>query len=675
MEKDFHKRLNLISLLVFISVLIVIFRLGYVQIVHGADYRSDSDNNRYRQVTKLAPRGMVFDANGITMAANQPGYFVSMYHTRAPELDSILEKVAQILDPNNEDSLISVEEFKKRLNAARYRRWQPVRLTDRPLPFGDPRLLQVEERRLELPGVFIDVQPVRSYPLGAVAGHILGAMGRYTGTAGDLRDLLARGFQGYRLDSIVGRWGVEAAYEFVPREMSLKGVDGWQWVEVDNLSRPVQELDRVEPIPGNNIYLTIDAELQQHIEQWMPQQLERTIAAARAAGVRGADLDLVAREAAAVAIDPKTGKILMMVSHPSFSPLDLVQNYSQLAGDPARPLENKVLSAYPPGSVFKPITEIAGIVAGVKGNLPRVVCDGRLYHPWLDVRGKPCWINSYGDRHGTVNDVAALRVSCNIYYYQMGFQLITRLGSANVLDAIANTASYLGLGIPTNVNDLRGFRQDTGILPTSERFRQEQRLYIQQNPRDNRSLNPYPGEVADITIGQGIQTYTPLQMANYMCMLATGHRYQNYIVERIVNPEGEVVMQAEPQRLASLVRTEENPQGLISEADLRTIQEGLRQVTQVTGLGLNSGTAAGAFRTAHYFTSGKTGTAEVYRGVSALPSHGWFAGWAADPATREPEIVVTVFVKHGRGGSAAAAPIAREIMDTYFRLKAARTAQ
>lgn len=669
MENVFQRRLNAVAVLVFVALAVIVFRLAYVQIVHGADYRRDADNNRFREVPREAPRGQIVDAYGVILATNQPGYFISMHHTRSPELANILARLVEILDPSGQDARVSVEEFKRRLHAARFRRWYPVRLYDEHLEFGDPRLVQIEERRMELPGVIVQVQPVRSYPLGQTAAHVLGGMGIFPYRAERLREVNEQfGLQRYQLDSIVGRFGLEYTYDFITPNLSLRGVDGGQLVEVDHLSRTVQELEQLDPIPGNDLHLTLDAALQQEIEAWLPQHLQRARDAAYAAGMRGADLDLVAREAAVVALDPRTGAVLMMLSYPAFRPMDILTDYLALYSDPARPLDNKAFAAFPPGSVFKPVTEIAGIISGAKDTMPTVVCTGRLMHPWLGEQGKPCWIEYYRTGHGVVDDIAAMRVSCNVYYYHVAFQMITRLGNATVLDAFANVASFLGLGVSTGLgSELRGFGYERGVLPTSERFRG-----IIRQTGERRPLNPYPGEVADIAIGQGIQTYSPMHMANLMTMLATGHRYENYIVDRIVSPRGEVVHRTRPERLASLVRTPENPGGLITAEQLATLQEGLRQVTQVGGLGLNSGTAAGAFRGATYFVAGKTGTAEVFRGRRALPSHGWFAGWGADPQTHEPEIVVSVFVRHGRGGSAAAAPIARQVLDTYFRLRAER---
>jgi len=644
----------------FVAVMMVVFRLGYLQIVHGAEKRVESDENRYRQVLQLAPRGEIFDSNGVQLASNRPGFFVAMYHSNDPQSREVLEKVAAILDPEGINPDLNPDTLWERLRANRYRRWQPVRLIDVPLEFADPKLLAIEENRTDLPGVFIDVQPVRSYPLGNVASHLLGAVGRFTGDRATIAELTEQGLEGYRVDSVVGRLGLEWAYEFVPSETSLKGIDGWQWVEVDNLSRPVRELDRIEPIPGNSIHLTIDSQLQAAVEDWLandfiPNTLNKNAPNANEIGV--------------VAIDPKTGKMLASISYPDFSPAELftVRNrYAELLSDPNSPLANKVINAYPPGSVFKPVSMIAGLGAEQVGLNYSVTCTGRLlsYPTLLGPRGKPCW---YLSGHGAgIDIVAALRHSCNIYFYEVGLRLRTAKGAGSVLDEIANIAAFMGLGVPTNLAGLPGFRQDIGILPTNARFAQAAEL--ERRAGIARTLTPYPGEILDITIGQGIQTYTPLQIVNYMAMIATGNRYQPYFVDRIVSPDGEIVSQNEPELLARLVRSAENPDGIIDEATHAKILQGLRAVT------IPGGTASGAFRDAPYYTSGKTGTAEVYRGNEALDPHGWFAGWGADSETKDPEIVVAVFVKHGKGGSAAAAPIARKVMDVYFQLKAERIA-
>ncbi len=399
------------------------------------------------------------------------------------------------------------------------------------------------------------------------------------------------------------------------------------------------------------------------------------------------------------------------ISLPSFDPALIARDFVLLRDDADQPLVAKPLAATVPGSMFKPVTQIVGIMTGATEAMrgrPPVVCTGRLFNEaLLGPRGKRCWIEAFGTGHGVVDELSAMRISCNVYFYQLGFEIMARLGVANVLDSfgkvaatlgniyfyhlgfeimarlgVANVldsfgkvAATLGLGVPTRIPELVDFRADVGQFPTSERFRDGIRAHLRRNPGDRRSLNPFPGEVADIAIGQGDQQYTPLQMANFMAMLATGHRFQPFLVERVVAPSGEIIEQNTPKLLASLVKTADNPAGLITEPEWRQIQEGLRQVTQVTGLGLNSGTAAGVFRGAPYFSAGKTGTAEVMRGGVFVDSHGWFAGYAAVDALTSPEIVVSVLVKHGRSGGGAAAPIARKVFNEYFRLKLERAGQ
>lgn len=654
MSDQSFRRMTITALTFLTLTVLVLGRLAYVQLVHGAEYRERSDNNRFRQLTSMAPRGVIYDAAGIPLAENQPGYFVAIYDTRSVEQPRVLERLVAILDPDGEDPDISVEAFRARIHQNRFRRWQPVRLIDVPLEFGDTRLIQIEEMRSELPDVIVQVQPVRHYPLGSLAAHIMGGMGRYTGSWDDLRTLWEAGQTGYRIDSIVGRWGIEAAYEFVDPTLSLKGTDGWQWIEVDHLSRPVRELEAVPAVPGNNLHLTLDSEFQAFIEDYLANDYVPNVLSL---------LKTETREIAVVALDPRDGRILASVSYPGFSPADLGPSYAALLEETGRPLENKVVSAYAPGSVFKPVTMVAALSKGASLSAT-YTCTGRLTHPWLASSGKLCWIHGFGRGHGALEIKGALQHSCNIYFYNLGLNLYSQLGASNVLDSIADAAALMGLGIPTVLPELRNFRQDAGELPTSERFRQLQREYLVRNPQDARALNPYPGEVLDITIGQGIQTYSPLQVATYMAMLATGDRYYPYLLQSVTDPAGEVVYTAQPRLEASLVRTADNPGGLITAEAFAVIQEGLRRVTQVSG-----GTGYSSFRGVPYYTAGKTGTAEVV----GRPSHGWFAVWGAESASHEPEIVLSVFVKHGTGGTAAGGPIARAVMDEYFRLKAERS--
>lgn len=653
MRDDFGRRLTAMAVVFAAAAVLVLSRLAYIQVVHGEDYRERSDNNRLRQLTSQAPRGVIYDAFGTPIAENRPGYFVAIYDTRSPAQGDVLRRLVEILDPLGENPDISVEEFRARIYQNRYRRWQPVRLIDVPLEFGDERLIQIEESRSELPDVIVQVQPVRHYPHGDLAAHILGGMGRYTGSWDDLRALWDAGMAGYKIDSIVGRWGIEAAYEFVEPALSLKGTDGWQWIEVDNLSRPVQEMEAVHSVPGSNLHLTIDAAFQAAIEDYIAHDYVPNILST---------LRTETQEIGIVALDPRDGRVLLSVSYPGFTPATLNQDYSALLSTDNRPLENKVVTAYAPGSIFKPVTMIAALMEGANLNAT-YTCTGRLTHPWLASSGKLCWIHGYGRGHGTLDIVGAIKNSCNVYFYNLGLNLYSQKGAGNVLDSIADAAAFMGLGINTVLPELRNFRQDSGVLPTSERFRDLQRAYLARFPQDARSLNPYPGEVLDITIGQGVQTYSPLQVATYMAMLATGHRYEPWLVEKVTDAEGHTLMEHQPVLAASLVKTEDNPDGVITAEAYARIREGLRQVTQVSG-----GTGHSYFRDAPYFTSGKTGTAEV----AGRASHGWFAVWGAENASAEAEIVVAVFVKHGTGGSVAGGPIARQVLDTYFSLKTER---
>ncbi|MDP3058824.1 MAG: penicillin-binding transpeptidase domain-containing protein, partial [bacterium] len=461
-ESEIDRRINAMVLFVLIVLLLFVFRLGYLQLFHGAYYLEASNSNRIRQIPQLDPRGEIIDSQGLKLATNEPGFFVSMYPNLLKDARrTVLERLVSILNPDGSDLEITVEKFEARLYAGRFRRWSPVRLTSKPLKFSDRRILQIEEQRLELPSVIIDVQPVRSYPFGTAFSHLLGAVGKYTGSLADLSNLHGKGLKNYTIDSIVGRMGLELVFEFVSPEMSLKGTPGQKVVEVDSTSRIVAELDSTKPVPGNNIHLTIDGELQIIVERWIENYYIPEVLNKFAKN---------ASEMAVVALDPKTGKVLAWISHPNFSPATLFFDsaaYAASASDKiSNPLVNKVVTAYAPGSIFKPVMAIAGLKEGVIDAKTRYYCGGRVFDALLGPLGKPCWSK---DGHGSQDLTAALKNSCNIFFYEIGLRMYRSKGSGTVLDSIANTAGMLGLGLPTNVYGLHGSVQEAGVLPTTLR--------------------------------------------------------------------------------------------------------------------------------------------------------------------------------------------------------------
>ena len=493
----------------------------------------------------------------------------------------------------------------------------------------------IEERRSEMPGVVLEVQPLRAYPLGDIAAHVLGYMGEI-----NEQQLQAMSDQGYRIGDFIGQSGLERYLE-----QELHGRAGGRQVEIDALGRLVRELGVVEPVPGNDAILTIDAALQQRAEY----ALQATLFRRQAAGFEDA------RAGAAVVLDVRTGEILAMVSEPDFNPNDFVTGiplakWRELNTDPASPMVNRAIkSSYPPASTFKMVTAAAALEEGV--SFPGETFDARggIYRVTANEVRK-CWYQPYGG-HGIVDIPEALAKSCNIAFYELGrrlFEVRNRTDS----EVLARYARMFGLGEATGLKSLPG--EEAGRLPDSAN---KVALFG--------DANIYLGDYLNLAIGQGFMQYTPLQMARYVAAIANGGLvYRPYLVKEIRSPSGEIVTQTEPEVVSRLE---------VSPRTLKTLQLGM-YLTTVLETDEGYGTAYGIFESleaAGIAVAGKTGTVQL--GMEDVDNHGWFVGYApADPdpfddIPVEPEIALAVIVEHGGGGAAAAAPVAREIFEYYFR--------
>lgn len=430
----------------------------------------------------------------------------------------------------------------------------------------------------------------------------------YVGEAGP-RDLAAD--PRYHMGDLVGKSGLEKRLENY-----LRGVNGGQQVEVDALGRKLRVLREVEEVPGDTVKLTIDLDLQD--------------AAARALGDH---------DGSVVALDPNTGEILAYVNQPSFDPNIFArgvraQEWRALLSDKHRPLNNRAIQGqYPPGSTFKIVVATAALEEGVINPFNRIHCPGGVQFGNHYFR---CWKKG---GHGAVNLHEALVQSCDVFFYQVA----QRLG----IDSIAQYARTFGLGLPTGI-DLE--HEKAGTIPDSDwkrrRFKQPW----------------YAGETLSAAIGQGYVTATPLQMANAIATLAVGKRYRPHFVRQIETPEGEIVRAEQPEVVAKLD---------VRATTLRQVREALRDVVNT-----ERGTGKKA-RLKEVEVAGKTGTSQVVKmgekrlKPSQMPwqhrDHAWFIAYAPVDA---PEIAVAALVEHAEGGGGAvAAPVAHEVMQTYFQLK------
>ncbi|MDF2874163.1 MAG: mrdA 1 [Sporomusa sp.] len=579
LTKRLNGRLEILSLVVIFIFVALVSRLGYLQMAQGQYYERLADGNRIRLIPIMAPRGVFYDRNGVMMVSNRPGFTVSLLSISGPVPDAVLDKLAGILNMN-------VQEIKAKVSQ-HTGSFEPIRIkTD----LGPDIVTKIEERRAELPGVVIEIQPLRNYVNNELAAHIFG----YVSEISEV-ELEKWKNDGYKAGDIVGKFGLERVYD-----KEIRGTDGGNQVEVDVSGRPVQVLGKKDPLPGHNLVLTIDYRVQKAAETAIDEQL---------AYLQTKTEFNKAKAAAAVVLNPKNGEILAMVSRPNFNPNLFNGGISEkdwklLNDNPYHPMDNKAISGeYPPGSTFKIITGTAALELGKVTPQEKILDTGTH---WIIPKG-----NAMGEALGWINFREALSKSDNVYFYEMG----NRLG----IDNLEKYARMFGLGTVTGIN-LPG--ESEGLVANQ---RYKEKVYNE---------DWYLSETFDAAIGQGFQLTTPLQMAMVISQIANGgHRYKPNLVSRITGTNGDVIKTFSPEEVGQVT---------ISDSTLNLIRESLREVAQ------EGGTAAADFQDFPVAIAGKTGTAENSHGHD----HGWFVAYG--PYEDPRVAVAVIVEQGGFGTSSAA---------------------
>ena len=563
-------------------IAVLMGRAGYLQIYEGDTYARLADGNRIRIIPSMAPRGTFFDRNGELLVTNRPGFAVSLLPLTEPISDAVIYRVSDLVK-------VPVEDIKAKIAA--HVGFNPIRIKS---DVTQDIVSVIEEQKSLYPGVVIEVQPIRNYIYHEKAAHTFGYVSEINDT--ELEKMKA---DGYKTGDIIGKFGLEKIYD-----KELRGKNGGEQVEVDVAGRPVQILGKKEPIPGDNLVLTIDKNLQLAAEKAVDEQLAL----------------IHANAAAAVALDPQTGEVLALVSRPAFDPNLFAhgistKDWNVLNNNPFHPMDNKAITGeYPPGSTFKIVTGTAALTEGVVSPTEKILDTGRH---WIIPKG-----NAEGEALGWIDFTQALAHSDNVYFYEMG----NRLG----IDRLEKYARMFGLGAATGID-----------LPYEADGLVANRRYKEKNFEDGEW---YLSETFDAAIGQGFNLVTPLQAAMVMGEIAAdGKRYKPHLVKRIVGPDGKTVKDVEPELLSRL----EVPENVI-----QLVQNGLHDVTKY-------GTAASSFRGFTIDIAGKTGTAENPHGRD----HGWFVAYGPYSS---PNIVVAVIVEQGGFGSQSAVPIGRKILEAAF---------
>lgn len=670
--KNDRIRYNILTILVYIVGIVLLAQLFNLQIVHGEEYRETSNTKLTRESVLKADRGSIKDSSGTMLASVDAQYSIVLYKTKVNNetLNTTILKLLNILSTNsdsyvdnflidvnpyrfkleeeesqkkwkkanniNEDATAeeafnyfknkyditsdNVEDIRKIL-AIRYeisyKGYSSTKSIEIASDISRQSLEQIKERNAEFSGVEVVETPVRVYPLKTTASHILGRIGRIESSELEGNEDI------YNQNDIIGKSGIEYVFE-----KYLKGTDGVKQIDMNVDGTITDEYVSKEAVSGSDVILTIDSKLQAVTEQALADNINKIANHGFSQENNPADAG------AAVVLNVKTGEVIAMASYPDYDPSAFVNgidtntwNY-YINGD-TKPLENKAISAmYSPGSTYKMVTALAGLETGTITPKTKINDTGvfRKYNSsWK------CW-NRHG--HGYLNVSQAIEHSCNYFFYDLG----DRLG----IDNLAKYSYYLGLGHKTGI-ELKG--EIDGVLASNEIAKQENRVWN-------------PGETISAAIGQSYNTFTPLQMAKYVAMIANrGKNLDVTIVKSIINPDGSEVSRDEYESYVNekLGLQQENVEEMsFKEENIEAILEGMRGVTSESG-----GTAYSTFRNFNIEVGGKTGSAQT--GVQGK-TNAWFVGFAPFD---DPEIAIVVFVRNGGHGSYTA-EVARDIIAQYF---------
>lgn len=650
-------------------------QLFNLQIIHGAEYRETSNTRLTRESVLEADRGKISDSSGTVLAGVKSQYSVVLYKTSVSteNLNNTILNLINILTANgdsyedeflininpysfkleeeesqkawkkanniNEDytaeevfnyykkkyeiTTDSVEDARK-IIAIRYlisyKGYSNTKSLKIASNISEASLHQIKEQNTNLSGVEIQESSIRTYPYGNLASHILGRIGKIE------ENELKGNEDTYNQNDIIGKAGIESVFE-----KYLKGKSGVKQIDMNVDGTTTNEYVSKEAVSGSNVVLTIDSKLQNITEQALKNNVEK-IASGGFGKVYNADAG------AAVVLNIKSGEVLAMASYPDYNPSDFVNGintstWNYYINGATKPLENKAISAmYSPGSTYKMATAIAGLESGAITTTEKINDTGvykKYNSEWK------CWIySSYGYGHGRFNVSQAIKHSCNYFFYELG----DRIG----IDTLAKYSYYLGLGHKTGI-ELTG--EISGVLASTKIAEQEHRVWN-------------PGETISAAIGQSYNTFTPLQMAKYVAMIANGGKKLDVtIVKSIVNADGSEVPRDEYETYVNekIGTTEDDSEDFsFNQDNVNAILEGMRGVTSESG-----GTAYSTFANFNIEVGGKTGSAQT--GVEGY-TNAWFVGFAPFD---DPEIAVVVFVRNGGHGSYTA-EVARDIMAQYF---------
>jgi penicillin-binding protein 2 len=597
----FRNRLLLAGLFILTAFTVLVGRFTWLQVVQREYYHTLAEANRISVVPVVPNRGVIYDRNGEVLAANYSAYTLEITPSKVGNVDRAIDELAQVIDvaPRDRRRFRKLQEESKNFESLPIR----TRLTEE-------EVARFAVNRFRFPGFEIKARVFRSYPQGELASHAIGYIGRINDA--DVRRIDQRGHTpNYKGTDHIGKLGIEGAYE-----QELHGMTGSEQVEIDAGGRAIRSLGRAEPQSGNNLYVTLDLKLQRIAEEAFQE-------------FRGA----------LVAIDPKTGDVLALVSRPGFDPNLFVDgidpvNWDALNNSPDKPLNNRALRGqYPPGSTIKPFMALAALENKKRSPEFTISDPGFFTLPGVAHRYRD-WKK---EGHGSVNMHKSIVISCDTYYYGLAVEL--------GIDAIHSFLSRFGFGSQTGI-DIDGELQ--GIAPSQEwkwaRFKQKW----------------FTGDTVSVGIGQGYLLATPLQLAAAVATIANGGAP---VHPRLVK----AVQDAKTQERRELPSRNGEPLGLKPE-NLKLVTAAMVDVTRP------GGTASRASAGATYAIAAKTGTAQVigmkqgekYDEKRIKEQHRDHALFIAYAPADDPKLAMAILVENGGHGGDTAAPIARQVFDYHL---------
>lgn len=671
-DRNTNLRYNLITILVYIVGIVLIVQLFNLQIVNGKEYRETSNTRLSRETVIKAARGSIKDRTGNLLVTTKMGFNIELYKTKinTTTLNKTILNTIKILENNNDKYInnlpISIEPFKftiddeesqvnwkkendikedatpeqcfyelkekykieqdnileaYKIMVVRYEISRNGYSSIRPVTIAKDvsreSAVKLGEQSIYFPGISATNEPMVSYPSGSLASHILGYVGNITETELDGRE------DTYGINDVIGKVGIQYVFEEY-----LRGKDGIKQLDMSVDGTITDEYITQEAVAGSDVILTIDANLQAATEKALANNIKKI-----ASGGFSKRSD--AKAGAAVVMNVKTGEILAMASYPDYEPELFVNGINQKKLDEYNKGDNifnrAISGVYAPGSTFKMITAIAGLETGVITPTEKINDIG----VYKKAHEPACWIwNSYGMSHGWLNVTEAITHSCNYFFYEVGYRA--------TIDNIAKYAKYYGLGEKTNVELPM---EEKGIVATRDKAKE-------------RGDEWQIGETLSAAIGQSYNSYTPIQMAKYISMLANGGEPIDVTIVKSINDvNGNQVSKEDITKFvnAKLGLTKEKKENLnIKKKNIDAILKGMKGVTSEEG-----GTAYSTFANFNIELGGKTGSAQTdVQGKI----NGWFVGFAP---YEEPEIAVVVLVENAGSGSYTA-EVARDILQEYF---------